>query len=181
LPAGNPGASPVTTHIKLDGSWALTAPEAGTYVLSTVLPPAFERWWAQAAAAGGRDLLDERIEVTGDTHLSGVLLTFIDRRPELSGTLRTPAGSAVPDQVVVIFPVLEKLRQSARRVAWTKSDAMGRYRFPDLPAGEYWIVILSTFDPRDLTDSLFFDVVAAAAEKITMNEFERKRLDLTAK
>jgi hypothetical protein len=180
-PLGNPDAKPVTSHVNLDGTWALTVSAPGTYVLSTVLPPAFERWWTQSAVSSGRDLLDERIEVTADTHVLGVLLTFIDRRPELSGTLRTAAGVTVSDQVVVIFPVAEKLRESPRRVAWTKSDAMGRYRFPDLPAGEYWIVILSTFDPRDLDDSLFFDVVAAGAEKLTMNEFERKRLDLTAK
>ena len=58
---------------------------------------------------------------------------------------------------------------------------MGRYRFEDVPAGEYWIAILDKFDPLDLSESIFFDVVAAFAEKATVNDLEHKRLELTAK
>jgi len=180
-PLGTPNAAPVTSQIKLDGTWALSITTPGTYKLTTVLPPAFERWWTQSATIDGRDLLDERIEVTAETHLTDILISFVDRRPDLSGTLRTAANATVPDQVVVIFPVAEKLRESPRRIAWTKSDASGSYRFPDVPAGDYWIAILSNFDPHDLDDSIFFDVVAAVAEKLTINPYERKRLDLTAK
>ena len=179
-PIGRPDGTPVTTAINLDGTFALSA-APGTYALRVVLPPAFNRWWTQSATMGNRDLLDERIEVSPDTHLTGILLFFIERRPEVTGTLRTSAGTAVPDQTVIIFPVAEKLRESPRRIAWTKADAMGRYRFDDVPGGEYWIAIVDRFDPRDLGESIFFDVVAAFATRTTVSDLEHKRLDLTAK
>ncbi|MEO7190728.1 MAG: carboxypeptidase-like regulatory domain-containing protein [Vicinamibacterales bacterium] len=178
-PLGVSDVTALSAPVHDDGTFSFSIPRTGTYALGAMLPPAFERWWLEAALSNERDVLDERIEVTPDFHLKDVVLSFADRRPELSGTIKLPPGSPITNQAVVIFPVSVKLRTSPRRIRWTTCDASGHYQLRDVPPGDYWFAVVTDFTPRNLTESIFFDILSSTAEKVSIGEAERKQHDLT--
>ena len=127
----------------------------------------------------GRDLLDGRIEIASDTNLSGVDVTFTDRRSELSGTLQTAAGEAASDVFVIAYAADRNLRgPNARRVQAVGPGVDGKYVIKDLPAGEYLLAAVTDVDQDEWQDPAFLDRLQSASVKLTIAEGEKKTLDL---
>jgi uncharacterized protein (DUF2141 family) len=166
--------------VRADGTFELTNVVPGRYVLG-ISGPALEGtgWWAKSAMLGGRDLLDGRIEITSDTNLSGVDVTFTDRRSELSGTLQTAAGEAASDVFVIAYAADRNLRgPNARRVQAVRPGVDGKYVIKDLPAGEYLLAAVTDVDQDEWQDPAFLDRLQSASVKLTIAEGEKKTLDL---
>jgi hypothetical protein len=166
--------------VRADGTFELTNVVPGRYVLG-ISGPALEgtEWWAKSATLGGRDLLDDRIEITSDMNLSGVEVTFTDRRSELSGTLQTTAGEAASDVFVIAYPSDRKLwGPNSRRVQAVRPGVDGKYVIKDLPAGEYLLAAVTDVDQDEWRDPSFLERLQPASVKVTIAEGEKKTLHL---
>jgi hypothetical protein len=152
----------------------------GRYVFS-VGSPTLDRdgWWARSAVAGGRDLLDGRIEITRDMNLRDVEVTFTDRRSELSGSLQTATGAPASDVFVIAFATDRRhWGPNARRVQAVRPGVDGRYLMKDLPPGEYFLGAVTDADQDDWQSPAFLETLQAASLTITIGAGEKKVQDL---
>ncbi|HEX7781068.1 MAG TPA: hypothetical protein VF424_17595, partial [Vicinamibacterales bacterium] len=166
--------------VRADGTFELANVVPGRYVLS-LSGPALEgtAWWARSAMLGGRDLLDGEIEISGDTDLAGVEVTFTDRRSELSGTLQTGAGEATSDVFVIAYAADRRFwGPNARRVQAVRPGVDGKYAIKDLPAGEYLLAAVTDIDQNEWQDPAFLERLQPASIKVTIADGEKKTLDL---
>jgi Carboxypeptidase regulatory-like domain len=162
----------------------------GTFAVTDLVPDDYELtvsgvglgpsgWWLRSAMWNGRDLLDAPVRIAQGQDVSGVTLVLSDRRTELSGTLVTPAGAAVSDVFVLVYPADAALRlPHARRIAAVRPDSSGRYIFRNLPAGDYLLCALRDVDEGEWNDPGFFDPLVPASLKITLADGEQKVQDL---
>jgi hypothetical protein len=166
--------------VRADGTFELTNVVPGRYVFG-ITGPVLEgtAWWARAAMLGGRDLLDGEVEISGDTDLGGVEVTFTDRRSELSGTLQTGAGDAASDVFVIAYAADRRFwGPSARRVQAVRPGVDGKYAIKDLPPGEYLLAAVTDIDQNEWQDPAFLERLQPASLKVTIVEGEKKTLDL---
>jgi uncharacterized protein (DUF2141 family) len=166
---GNTFNSVPAATIGTDGTFRATGIAPGTYQVRATIPADLSQTWSlQSAIAQGRDLLDFPLEVDGGA-LPDVVLTFSDRRSELTGTLQTSSGGPAPGYFVVAFPVDRTLWTSLpRRLKSVRPGTDGRFAFADLPAGEYLIAALTDVDPDEWQSSSFLEQLVTAAIKVTI-------------
>jgi hypothetical protein len=70
-------------------------------------------------------------------------------------------------------------QRSRRLRVPVRASTEGKFRFTNLPPGEYYMAALTDFEPNDYYNPTFLDQVAAAgAIKITLAEGEKKVQDL---
>jgi hypothetical protein len=167
---GNTFSAVRPASVGSDGSFRLTSIAPDEYVLSAPLPQGAEGvWWLKSAEVGGRDLLDAPFDVGDD--LTGVVLTYTDRRAELTGRLQTAAGAAAPDYFIVVVPAdRSRWVRGSRRMISMRPDTNGRFNITDLPAGEYLVAALTDFEPADLADETFLTELAGIAVPVVTRE-----------
>jgi hypothetical protein len=161
-----------------DGSFEISGVPPGAYTVTSSMS-ADAGWRLRSVIAGGRDILDEPLEVTGSGDVGGLVATFTDRRTELTGTLQSAASLPAPEYFVVVFPPdRAHWRLASRRVQYTRPGTDGRFTFRDLPSGDYLIAALTDLEPDDLADVSFMEQLAAAAVKVALPEGGRTTQDL---
>jgi hypothetical protein len=166
--------------VRADGTFELTNVVPGHYVFG-VTGPALDgtEWWLKSARLDGRDILDGRIEISAETNLSGVDVTFTDRRSELSGTLQTAAGDAASDVFVIACSSDRRhWGPNARRVQAVRPGVDGKYVIKDLPAGEYLVAAVTDVDQDEWQDPAFLERLQSASVRVTITEGEKKVLNL---
>lgn len=169
--------SPV--NARADGTFEIMNVTPGAYQLAaTSTIPADALWAARSAPLGERDLLDGFVEVARSSTPT-VIVTFTDRRTELSGALQTATGAPASDVLVIAYAADRKFwLPSARRVQATRPDVNGRYVIRDLPAGDYFICAVTDIDQDEWQDPVFLEKLLAGSAKVTIAEGERKSFDL---
>jgi hypothetical protein len=164
------------TQVRADGTFESPGLLPGGYRVSSVPPSG---WRLRSAVLDGRDVLDVPLDIDSDRDRSGLVLTYTDRRTELTGMLQAATGAPASDYFVIVFPADRGLwRPDSRRVQIARPGTDGRYSIRDLPAGEYLLAALTDVDPSDLEDPAFFEPLAAAAVKIKLAEGETTRQDV---
>ena len=173
---GNFPINPPT--VSADGRFEFAGILPGRYRLTATVPGE-TGWWARSAMAGDRDLFDGEVVVAEGRDLTDVVLTFADRRTEMSGALLTAAGERVAGLSIVAMPADRSLWQSSsRRIRSTRSGTDGRWTIRDLPPGEYLVNALSDVGDDDLRDRAFLEALAGAAVRVTVGDGAAVRLDL---
>jgi hypothetical protein len=141
--------------------------------------PGDNGWWASSAVTGGRDLFEGDVMVVEGRHLTGVVVTFADRRTEISGALSTAAGQPVVGLYIVAVPADRSLwHPSSRRIRSVRSGTNGRWAIRDLPPGDYLVGAVSDVGDDDLADRAFLEAMAAAAVRASVGDGATVRLDL---
>jgi hypothetical protein len=164
--------------VSADGRFEFSGILPGRYRLPATVPGE-SGWWARSALTGGRDLFDGDVEVTAGRDLTDIVLTFTDRRTEISGALQTASGQSVAGLFIVAIPADRSLWQpSSRRMQSTRSGTDGRWTMRDLPPGEYLVGALSDLGDDDLRDRAFLETLAAAAVRVAVGDGASVRLDL---
>ena len=166
--------------VRADGTFELANVVPGRFVF-TIAGGALDGtgWWARSAMLSGRDLFDGRFEISSDTNLAGVEVTFTDRRSELSGTLQTAAGDAASDVFVIAYAADRRLwGPNARRVQAVRPGIDGKYVIKDLPAGDYLLAAVTDVDQDEWQDPAFLERLQPSSVKVTIAEGEKKTLDL---
>jgi hypothetical protein len=124
-------------------------------------------------------LLDGHFEITADMNLSDLVVTFSDRRPELTGTLQAGDGTATSDVFVIAFSAdRSHWRPGTRRVQAVRPGVDGRYMMAGLPPGRYLLAALTDVDENDWQDPAFLEQLLPASIAIAIAEGERKVQDL---
>jgi len=164
-----------------DGTFEIRSIGPGRFNFSAAFTSAADPWpWKlRSAVAGGRNLLDDAVELGPGMDVKDVVVTFSDARTEIAGTLQSVSGQPTTDYYIVVLPADRTMwRTKSRRVLSVRPSTDGRFVFVDPPAGEYLIAALTDLDPLDLLDPSFLEQIAPAGVKLTVAEGERKIQDL---
>jgi protocatechuate 3,4-dioxygenase beta subunit len=173
--------------IDLDGNTTFTV-NSGEFAIEGVMPGRYaiqagggERspksvWVLKAAVLGGRDVLDEPIDLNDE--ISDVRLTLTDRISELSGRVTDAADKPSRDDLVVVFSADKRhWWRGSRRTRIVRPDARGMYRVRPLPSGTYIVTLLSDPIPEvELLSKL--PGLASIGTRVTIAEGEQKVQDL---
>jgi hypothetical protein len=169
-----------TTRLDADGTFTLPGLLPGKYVMRVANPPG--GWTFRGAAAGGTDLTDTPFEA-GDRDITGVVLTFIDRATEISGSVKGSNGAADADAAVIAFPADNRAWMqygaNPRRMQIRRPSPTGAFSFRALPAGDYYLVAISDEVAGDWQNPQFLDALSRLATRVTIGEGETRTQDLT--
>jgi len=157
----------------------------GTFVIPDLKPDAAYRLfvnglgedvWPVSAVVGGIDLFDGP-HVLGSGPLSeSLVVTFSRTHTELFGTLT--GAELISPIFVVAFPVNREHWAHERRTRAVQPDTNGRYRFDNLPPGEYWIGAIGDVDPNAWKSPSFLELLEKQALKVVLEHGERRQVDI---
>jgi hypothetical protein len=176
----NPGVAQVSA----DGSFTFAGVTPGRYLLNAnapaAAPVAGTTWQVRSAMLGGIDAADNVFEVKPGQNVEGALVTFTDKAAEVSGTLADATGAPTSDFSVILFSVNKTswTQRSRRFRPPARAGLDGKFKFVNLPAGEYYLAALTDFEPSDINNPAFLDQVVPSAIRITLTEGEKKTQDI---
>jgi Carboxypeptidase regulatory-like domain len=173
------GAIETATVADSGGAFSFAGLPPGRYRVSVSGQPA--GWSPKSAIFGGRDALDQFLEVKPAEDASGVV-TMTTQLPTLSGKLQDSSGQPTSAYTIIVFPGDERLwLPDSRRIRATRPATDGRYALTDLPAGDYRLVAVTDADPGQWFDPAFLRELAAVAMPIVLGDGERRIQDLKVK
>jgi len=160
-----------------DATFAIENVAVGKYRVNVSAAGA---WSLRSATSAGRDTLDQPLEIAPGQGAT-LTVTLTDQPTELSGLLLDQLGRPAPEYSVVVF--------TADRALWTTSPRRnsgvikvasdGRYRVTGLPAGDYYLCVLTDIDPRQLSDVSFLEQLATSGGvRVTLVDGEKKEQNL---
>ena len=175
--AGVPAAT-----VRPDGTFTFASVAPGKYLVRPVapaLPGADHTWTLKSVIATGHDIADVPLDVKPGEPVSGVVVTFTDQPGEISGTLVDAAGRPTPEFSIVIFTADRALwTPSSRRVRATRPASDGTFKIAGLPSGLYHLAAVTDYEPNEIYDPAFLELLQAASYRITLGDGEKKRQDL---
>jgi hypothetical protein len=181
LTQGNGGAinsGPSGGDLDAEGRFGFPDVTPGRYSLMWVRRRPMANWTLASAMAGGRDVLDTRLEVRPGEPLD-LVVTFTDRPTELTGVLQDGAGQAAPDHFIIVFTVDRSFwTPASRRVRMIRPGTDGAFSAAGLPPGEYYVGALLDVEPGEWYDPRFLDALTGASVRVALREGETTRQDL---
>ena len=158
-------------------------PATGLFTIEGIMPGQYviqagsDLWTLKAATIGGRDVLDEPLELRPGDDIDNVRLTLTDRVTELSGKVTDASGRPVVAEWVLVVPGDKKYWwPSSRRIRAARLSATGQYVVRGLPAGSY--TVTTAPDPKVLMDPSKLPGLAGTGTRLTLAEGERRVQDL---
>jgi hypothetical protein len=162
VPAATPDAA---------GNFRFVGVTPGRYQLSAV--PA-GGWFLKGSSIDGRDAMDRPVEI-GTQDVSGAEVVFTDTQTEISGDLLDAAGQPAPEFYIIVFPASRDYWvPQSRRIRSARPANDGKFRFQNLPAGEYLIAAVTDVEPNEWFDPAFLEQLVGASTKISLAEGEKK-------
>jgi hypothetical protein len=157
-----PGEDPVvdalsrqaTARVDADGSFVITDVAPGRYRLVAVSEGG---WVMRSAEVGGQDSLDFPFEVTAGHDIGEAIVSLIDRRTELSGTVVGPTGRPAPETTLLLYPSDRRYWRSPRRILVVRPTTSGRFKLSDLPPGEYLVAAVGDLEPAAVLDAAYLE------------------------
>jgi protocatechuate 3,4-dioxygenase beta subunit len=174
-----------------DIQMAMGSPEAdGTFTLAGVVPARYlvmslgqvttaGGWTLKSVTVGGRNVLDDGLEVRSQQDVNDVVLTFTDKQTSLAGRLLDALGRPATAHFVFLFPADRRFWTplSQRNVSPARPSSDGRYALRNLRPGDYYLVALSEYDDDQLTDPAYLEQLVPAAMRIALSEGEARTQD----
>jgi hypothetical protein len=153
---------------------------AGQYALQAFVAGATGVWSLRSAIVRGRDLLEDGVDLSPGTDLTGMVLTFTDQQSRLSGTVTGAPGVPVSACYVIVFPADRDrwTRPTWRRMTYRRPATDGRYAFEDLTPGEYFLATVPDLDLDIWRTPAFLERLADGATRVRIAEGEQKKQDL---
>jgi hypothetical protein len=165
--------------VQPDGTFRMSGLLRDTYVLRLQGGTIGAPWSLRSATIGDRDLLDTPMDFANLPAGGSLVITYSDRRSELSGMLQTPSGTAYSDVFILAYSTDRRFWvQRSRRVQAVRPGVDGRFVFGDLPPGEYFLGAVTDVDTDEWLDAGFLDGVVPASTKVTIGEGEKRVQDL---
>lgn len=165
-----------------DGTFHVAGVAPGPYRLSVVIPRTgpLPTWSLRRIQHGEKDIAEAIFDVQAGVDMTGLDVVLTDRVTEVTGHVLDQQGRPVSDYSVIFLPTDEQLWQTGtrRRPPPQRPDTTGRFRAVDLPPGEYYMALVTDYEPDQLSDTTFLQSLVPAAIKITLAEGERKVQDV---
>jgi hypothetical protein len=161
-----------------NGAFSIGA-TAGQYI---VRPMEISGWVVDSVTIDGKNVTDQVIDIAEDTT---VMVTYTDKRSPVSGVVKDTRGVTSPGALALVFPTKPErwigYGANPRSLKNAPTDQNGVYKFENLPAGEYFIVAISSAGAENWTDPKKLELLAREATKITVTAGESTTRDLTLK
>ena len=173
----DPGAArelsqPVTGRVEASGRFTIQGITPGRYRLSA---SGAEGWVLESAVVDGQNSLDFPFEVKGGQSLGSAIITFSDRRSELSGALTDDRGQPAPGYTIVLYPSDEQFRTTdSRRIRTARPATDGQFTFGAIPPGEYQLAPVLDVEPGSWYDPSFLQQLDTTALRVSVGEGEKK-------
>jgi hypothetical protein len=136
-------------------------------------------WTLKAIEVDGRDIADDPIEVPHGGIISDVRVVLTNRPTIVRGGLTDDKRQPADGTVVIFAEESSRWREDSRTVRSTRPDQNGEFSITGLPAGNYLIAALEYVQEGQWNDPEFLDGLKSRAERMTLAEGERKRVELT--
>jgi hypothetical protein len=136
-------------------------------------------WSMKSVTLNGADITDTPIDIPSTGDISGIEITLTDTLTRLSGTVTNARREAVKDYVVVILP--ERLKEGILPGRFTRTvrpNQEGRYEIRGLPAGNYLVVAVPTFEFGHEWDPAFRKQAEPTAKRFRLTHGQTATLDL---
>ncbi len=138
-------------------------------------------WYLESAVGQGRDLTVEPL-VLDARPVTDVVITFTDRRADLSGSIHDSSGRPNTAAAVVVFPAdhIRYLEQgmSATRARSAPASSRGSYEVQGLLPGDYLAAAVPASALTRWPDRAAVEAIAPFATRVTIARGERPQLDL---
>lgn len=169
--------------VKPDGTFLIEGLTPGSYRMSVTMPTrtgSLPTWTVRHIMHEGKDISEAAFDVRSGVDATGLNAVLTDRVTEVTGHVLDQQGRPVTDYSVVLLPVDEQFWRTGtrRRPAPQRPDTTGRFRLIDLPAGEYYLALVTEFQPDQLSDTTFLQSLIPSAIKFTLGEGEHKVQDV---
>jgi hypothetical protein len=183
--AQKPGMIPTTiaatpaVAVRADGSFEIPSVPPGVFDFTVTAAALGTTWWPRSAMLGSRDLLDLPLDTSSLSPANNVVVTFSDRRSELTGRLVTGEGQPISSVYVIAYAADRALWGPwARRTQAVRPGADGRYILSGLPRGGYLVAVLTEVEPDEWHDPAFLQQLVPSSVRIDISDGERKVQDL---
>jgi hypothetical protein len=151
------------------GTFETAAYPAGQYLLSVRSPhPA---WIVRSIVAGGRDITDAALDLTGVADVDDVVVTLTNRPAAISGVVR---GAAAAEFLVLVFPgdvdrwIAAGAPGDRIRRVWADED--GAFRVGALSAGAYLVTAVDAASRMEAGDPAVLRRLAGEATAVSITE-----------
>jgi hypothetical protein len=137
-------------------------------------------WTLKSVKLNGQDVTDTGVEFKGSEATTGLDLVVTSVSTALDGTVKDSGGNTVKDYTVVVFsddPQKWTVPQ-ARYISGVRPDTEGRFQIKNLPAGGYYAIAVEYLAQGEWGDPDLLDRLKAKATRISLDEGEKKTIEL---
>ncbi len=158
---------------------------SGTFAYKTMRGPAVIQVWSLPAGwavksveSGGRESVDNVIDIKGGPALDVVRVVVTNRFPALTGRITDDKG-ADAEGIVVLFPADQaRWLGMSDNIRHARTDQTGLFRLATVPPGDYLAVALETLQPWQAADPEFLATLKDGASRVTVREGQPSQLTL---
>jgi hypothetical protein len=148
-----------------DGRFTTPSLWPGRYLIRA---PGLLRWTFKSATVAGREVGHVPIDITTD--LENVVITFTDKKGEITGTVRDPSNPTDVNATILLFPEdpagwVDYGRASAR-VTSVSAAANGQFKLGMPPDGAYCLIAIRDEDAENWRNPEVLAKLARSAERI---------------
>lgn len=179
-PVSTPGVSgemlsSAAGRVEADGRFTIPSVVPGRYRLSA--GGVGQDWSLGSSMIDGQDSLDFPVEIK--SAVNGAVVTFTDRRAELTGTITNDRSEPVADYTLIVYPSDARFRTpQSRRIQSVRPATDGRFTFRNLPPGDYRLAPVLDPEPGAWFDPSYLQQLDTGAIRISIGEGEKKEQNL---
>jgi hypothetical protein len=170
-------AHPAQVHV--DGAFTLVNVLPGSYRLS-LQRTGGAPLTVVSQTVDGRNTLDGGLDVGPGQQVTGVQVLTTTATAELSGIVRSSDGRPSMDADVVLFPADPSAwHPRSPRILATQTDRNGRYRFLNVPPGEYRIAAAPDMGTDEWRDPELLALLQRASTAVVLQAGRSATVDLS--
>jgi len=169
-----PGLSIAATVRPLpSGAFGATNVVPGEYFIRVgALPPG---WFLKSVTAGGRDALDDPIDV-GEAGLDSIVVRLTTKGTQMTGVVRDARQQAAVGAAIIILPVTARgdAVWTPNRTRETRASASGVFVVTGLPPGEYFVIAIDDAAAEGWQDPRVIATLRTLATRVALKDQENK-------
>ena len=168
-----PGLTGGRGRVENSGTFATMGVPPGRYFVRVTGAP--QGWTFHSAMVNGRDASVVPVEFES-SDVSGVVVSFTDRPTEIAGDITVE--NAAPESIsVLVFPsdtnAWTGYGTSSRQFASARVGKDGKFRIPNLPAGDYLAVAIPDSQAADWQNPKVLQDLAGGATRIRVRDGDK--------
>jgi protocatechuate 3,4-dioxygenase beta subunit len=165
-------SEPIAGSVDASGKFTIEGITPGRYRLNAA---GAEGWVLESAVVDGQNTLDFPFDVKGGQNLGSAVITFTDKRSELSGALTDERGQPALGYTIVLYPSDERFRTAnSRRIRTVRPATDGQFQFGGIPAGDYQLAAVLEMEPGLWYDPDFLQQLDPTSLRVSVAEGEKK-------